>query len=243
MSVGKLLLAGGLGALAVAAGTQAAPLSTFLPATKGFWPTLNGHGRPGHVALTFDDGPDEQSTPRFLTRLAELDVRATFFLLGMMCERYPSMARRIVDEGHEVAVHSWDHRNHLRHPPGRRTTDQLARTADIIEAQSGIRPRYFRPPYGALTAADLVAARGLGLQTVLWTAWGQDWQRTCTPRSVLQEVLSGDVDGGTVLLHDSDCTSEPGSWRATLGALPGLVDWCRARDLELGTVGAHGLAA
>ena len=238
MKLGKLLLAGGV----TAAALQAAPLTTFLPATKRFWPDLNGRGTPGHVALTFDDGPDEQSTPRFLALLGERDVKATFFLLGMMCERYPSMAQRMVDEGHEVAVHSWDHRNHLRHSPSR-TVDQLARTADLIEAQSGIRPQYFRPPYGALTAADLVAARQLGLTTVLWTAWGQDWQRTSTPTSVLDEVLSGQVDGGTILLHDTDCTSEPGSWRATLGALPPLLDWCRARGLDVGTVGAHGLAA
>jgi peptidoglycan/xylan/chitin deacetylase (PgdA/CDA1 family) len=236
--LGKLLLAGG-----IAAAVQAAPLTTFLPATKRLWPSLNGHGAPGHVALTFDDGPDEQSTPRFLTLLGQLDVKATFFLLGEMCERYPSVAQRIVDEGHEVAVHSWDHRNHLRNLPGRRTADQLARTADIIEAQCGVRPSYFRPPYGALTTADLVAARGLGLQTVLWTSWGQDWQRSSTAQSVLDEVTSGVVDGGTVLLHDSDCTSEPGSWRATLGALPLLVDWCHDRDLKVGTVGAHGLAA
>ena len=239
MRLGRLLVGSSLAVAAV----QAAPLTTFVPASKRLWPNLNGHGTPGHVALTFDDGPDEQSTPRFLSLLDDLDVTATFFLLGMMCERYPSMARRIVDAGHEVAVHSWDHRNHLRNLPGRRTADQLARTAEIIEAQSGVRPRYFRPPYGALTTADLIAARGLGLQTVLWTAWGQDWQRQCTPQSVLEEVLSGDVDGGTILLHDSDCTSEPGSWRATLGALPGLIDWCHDRDLVVGTVGAHGLAA
>jgi len=237
--LGRLLLAGGVAAAAV----QAAPLTTFLPMTKRCLPDLSGKGAPGHVALTFDDGPDEQSTPRFLSLLRAHNVKATFFVLGMMCERYPSMARQIVDEGHEVAVHSWDHRNHLRHRPGRPTFDQLSRTAEIIEAQSGVRPQWFRPPYGALTSADLVAARQLGLQTVLWTAWGQDWQRASTAESVLDEVLSGTVDGGTILLHDSDCTSEPGAWRATLGALPGLIDWCHARDLAVGTVGAHGLAA
>ena len=226
---------------AVAAAVQAAPLATFVPAGKRFAPSLNGRGRSGHVALTFDDGPDAQSTPRFLDSLAGLDVRATFFLLGEMCLRYPDVARRIVAEGHEVAVHSWDHRNHLRNLPGRRTSDQLARTADLIEAQTGVRPEYFRPPYGALTTADLVVARRLGLRTVLWTAWGQDWQRGLTASDVVDEVLRGDLDGGTVLLHDSDCTSEPGSWRATLGALPQLVGTLREQGLEVGTVGSHGL--
>jgi peptidoglycan/xylan/chitin deacetylase (PgdA/CDA1 family) len=234
---GRLLLVGG----AAAAAVQAAPLATFLRPTKPLLATLNGTGRAGHVALTFDDGPDAQSTPQFLDALAQLNVKATFFLLGQMCERYPSLAQRLVDDGHEVAVHSYDHRNHLRHPPGRRTHEQLARTADLIEKQSGVRPRWFRPPYGALTTAGLVAAKDLDLQTVLWTAWGQDWQRGLTAQDVLDEVTSGKVDGGTILLHDSDCTSEPGSWRATLGALPGLVEWCRERGLQLGTVGAHGL--
>jgi hypothetical protein len=57
----------------------------------------------------------------------------------------------------------------------------------------------------------------------------------------VDEVLRGQVDGGTVLLHDSDCTSEPGSWRATLGALTPLVQALRERGLEVGTVGSHGL--
>jgi peptidoglycan/xylan/chitin deacetylase (PgdA/CDA1 family) len=235
--LGKALLA--CGAVAVAA--QAAPLATFVPAGKRFAPRLNGRGRAGHVALTFDDGPDAQSTPRFLDELGRLDVRATFFLLGEMCERYPDQARRIVDEGHEVAVHSWDHRNHLRNLPGRRTAEQLTRTAELISAQTGVTPAYFRPPYGALTSSDLVEARKLGLRTVLWTAWGQDWQRGLRPQDVVDEVLRGDLDGGTVLLHDSDCTSEPGSWRATLGALPALVDAFHAQGLEVGTVGDHGL--
>jgi peptidoglycan/xylan/chitin deacetylase (PgdA/CDA1 family) len=235
--LGKALLACG----AAAAAVQAAPLASFVPAGKRLTPGLNGQGRSGHVALTFDDGPDEQSTPLFLDVLRALDVRATFFLLGEMCQRYPDAAKRLVDEGHEVAVHSWDHRNHLRHLPGRRTADQLSRTADIVEQQTGVRPAYFRPPYGALTAADVVAARRLGLRTVLWTAWGQDWQRDLRPSDVVDEVLRGHLDGGTVLLHDSDCTSEPGSWRATLGALPPLVAALREQGLDVGTVGSHGL--
>ncbi|MCU1599526.1 MAG: pgdA 4, partial [Frankiales bacterium] len=104
--IGRALLACG----AVAAAVQAAPMTTFVPMGKRFAPRINGRGRAGHVALTFDDGPDAQSTPRFLDLLAKLDTRATFFLLGEMCERYPDVARQVVDGGHEVAVHSWDHR-------------------------------------------------------------------------------------------------------------------------------------
>ena len=239
MTVRRWALAAG----AAAAAVQAAPLLTFVPALKPAFPVLNGRGARGHLALTFDDGPDPDSTPRFLDRLAELDLRATFFLLGQMAQRSPDLTRRLRDEGHEVAVHSWDHTNHLRHLPGRRTSDQLSRTADLLEAQTGDRPLLFRPPYGALTAAGLTAARELGLQTVLWTAWGKDWTRTCTPASVLAEATAGVLDGGTVLLHDSDCTSEPGAWRASYGALPLLLDWCGERGIQVGPVRDHGLVS
>jgi len=237
----RRMVTAGTAVVAAGAAVQSAPLVTALPGLRRIWPGLAGHGTRGHTALTFDDGPDAASTPLFLDRLAELDVRATFFVLGEMAERFPDLARRIVDAGHEVAVHSWDHRNHLRNSPGRRTTEQLERTAALLEAQTGTRPTYFRPPYGALTAADLAAAGRLGLHPVLWTAWGKDWTAHATPASVLASVVSGTVDGGTVLLHDSDCTSAPGSWRSAYGALPGLVDWCRGRGLELGPLGAHGL--
>ncbi|RZS87344.1 peptidoglycan/xylan/chitin deacetylase (PgdA/CDA1 family) [Motilibacter rhizosphaerae] len=220
---------------------QAAPLLTFVPPLKPLWPRVNGAGRTDHVALTFDDGPDSASTPAFLDLLAERGVRATFFLLGTMAVRHPGLARRIVDEGHEVAVHSWDHRNHLRHLPGPATREQLERTVDLLEAQTGVRPRFFRPPYGALTAADLVAARQLGLQTVLWTAWGRDWEEQATPESVAA-LVGRDLRGGaTVLLHDSDCTSSPLSWHATLGAVPLVLDACERLGLAVGTVGEHGL--
>ena len=67
-----------------------------------------------------------------------------------------------------------------------------------------------------------------GLTTVLWTTWGRDWRQEATPESVIADVLRRYVDGGTVLLHDSDCESYPGSWRSTLGALPKLADELRA---------------
>ncbi len=228
------------GALAAAGAVHAAPLVTSLPLLRPLWPALAGHGTAGHVALTFDDGPDAASTPQFLDVLARHEVHATFFLLGEMVERFPDLPRRMVDAGHELAVHSWDHRNHLRHPPGR-TTEQLARTAQLIERRSGTRPMFFRPPYGALTAAGLRAAASVGLTPVLWTAWGRDWTARADAASVLAQVTSGAVAGGTVLLHDSDCTSAPGAWHSAHQALPDLLAWCRRRGLDVGKLAEHGL--
>ncbi|MFC7733828.1 polysaccharide deacetylase family protein [Actinomadura keratinilytica] len=92
-----------------------------------------------------------------------------------------------------------------------------------------------------LSAEALAAARRRGLRPVLWTAWGRDWTRTATPASVLAALAPGLRGGATVLLHDSDCTSAPGSWRAALGALPGLVARCADLGLQVGPLREHGV--
>src|ERR1700733_7450528 len=131
----------GLGALAVA---QAGPGLTGLgPVRRRFFPRLAGQGDPGHVALTFDDGPDPQSTPLFLQALAEQQVRATFFLLGGMVERAPALTAEIVAAGHEVGVHGYDHRYLPARLPAAVRSD-LRRATDVITAATGDRPRVFR---------------------------------------------------------------------------------------------------
>src|SRR5262245_60347337 len=185
-------------------------------------PGLAGVGIPGHVALTFDDGPDPSSTPAFLAALDDLDVHATFFMLGDMARRAPGLAAEVAAAGHEVAVHGDVHRSQLRLSP-RVVADDIARARDAVATASGVEPLWFRPPYGTLSLSGLRGAHRAGLRTVLWTAWGRDWRAEATPESVVGDVLDGYVDGGTVLLHDSDCTSAPKCWQATLEALPSLT--------------------
>jgi peptidoglycan/xylan/chitin deacetylase (PgdA/CDA1 family) len=230
-----------LGLTGIALAAHAAPaLASIAPLRRRLLPGLSGSGNPGHVALTFDDGPDPDSTPAFLEVLAEHQVKATFFLLGRMLQASPDIGRALAEAGHEVAVHGWEHRCMLLRGP-RATDDDLARARDLIAAATGEMPRWYRPPYGVLSASALGAARRLGLTPVLWTNWGRDWERQATPESVLATVTRDLAGGGTVLLHDSDCTSYPGSWHSTLGALPRLADEFAARALTVGTVGDHGI--
>jgi peptidoglycan/xylan/chitin deacetylase (PgdA/CDA1 family) len=206
-----------------------------------WWPSrLAGAGDPGHVALTFDDGPDPDSTPAFLTTLDSLQVTATFFLLGRMLTASPGLGRDLVAAGHEIAVHGWSHRCLVARGP-RGTYDDLARAYDVISDITGVRPRWYRPPYGVLTVWALSAARRLGLTPVLWTTWGADWTARATPASVLATVRRDLAGGGTILLHDSDCTSAPDSWRATLGAVPPLVAGIRSAGLAIGPLREHGV--
>ena len=229
----------GLG-LAAGVALNLAPALTRMPAVRGRFERLNGDGHRGRVALTFDDGPDPSSTPEFLRCLERLDVKATFFLLGAMVQKAPSLARELVEQGHEVGVHGWDHRSlALRGPAA--TRRQIVDGAAIVADRTGQPPTWWRPPYGVLTTAGLASARRTGLTPVLWGSWGRDWTKHATAATVTAHLAAGFRPGVTVLLHDSSCTAAPGSWRSALGALPDLVRRCRDDGLEVGALGAHGL--
>lgn len=244
---------GGAAARAVAGGVatgaavlslrHAAPaLSAIGPLRRWTWPALAGTGHPGHVALTFDDGPDPTSTPAFLRLLAAHDVRATFFVLGEMLEQMPDLGGELAAAGHEVGVHGWDHHCLLLRTP-RRTTEHLAAARDLVTATTGARPRWYRPPYGVLAGGATRAAREAGLTPVLWTAWGRDWSSRATPDSIVAAVRRRPASGATVLLHDSDCTSALHSWHRTLAALPRLLDGWRNAGLRVGPLSEHGVIA
>jgi peptidoglycan-N-acetylglucosamine deacetylase len=230
-------------AVALAAGlavAHAGPGITALRTVRtALFPLLSGQAESDHVALTFDDGPDPAATPQFIDELRQRGIRATFFVLGSQVSRSPRLAADIADAGHEIGVHGWRHRYlPLRGPVA--TYADLAETKEIIAATAGIDAWLFRPPYGVLSSAGLVAARRLCLTSVLWSCWGREWAPGATVETVYQTLLSDLAGGATVLLHDSDVTSPRGSWRAALGALRLLLDECDRRGLKVGPLGEHG---
>jgi peptidoglycan-N-acetylglucosamine deacetylase len=229
------------GAVAGVAVAQAGPGVTGLPPVRRLmFPRLCGQGDRGHVALTFDDGPDPASTPQFLQVLAEHDVRATFFMLGSMVARHKALAAEVAAAGHELAVHGWDHRYLPARTP-RAVWSDLLRATDQVGNVAGYPPQFFRPPYGVLSGPALLAASRLGLNPVLWRSWGREWTPGATPESVYATLADGLTGGVTVLLHDTLATAPPGSWQAGLGAVPMLLAECSDRGLKAGPLGEHGL--
>lgn len=225
------------GAAALLAAHAGPSLTAVAPLRRRLLPALSGQGRPGGVALTFDDGPDPQGTPAVLEALDALGWSATFFLLGTQCERYSGVARELVTHGHEIALHGSTHRNHLRRSPASVLADLRDGRAQVEQA-TGRGVTLFRPPYGVLSGGTVAAASRLRLRTVLWTAWGRDWL-VRPPEQVVGTLRRGLTDGGTLLLHDSDCTSQPGSWRATAACLPQLAEELVARGLEVRPLSRH----
>jgi peptidoglycan/xylan/chitin deacetylase (PgdA/CDA1 family) len=233
------LAAAGLAVAGLAVAHAGPGITGLGPVRRAAFGRLAGEGGPWHVALTFDDGPDPAVTPDFARVLGERGVTATFFLLGEQVAKAPGLAAELAAAGHEIGVHGWEHRYLTLRGP-RATLDDIRRATDLIENAAGTRPRLFRPPYGVLTGGALLAARRLGLTPVLWGAWGREWAPGATSASVYASLAARLHGGVTVLLHDSDCTSPPGSSRAALGALPRLLDECARRELSVGPLGQHG---
>jgi peptidoglycan/xylan/chitin deacetylase (PgdA/CDA1 family) len=182
------------------------------------------------VAVTFDDGPHPQGTPAVLDALDALGWRATFFVLGEQVRRYPQIVQETARRGHAVALHGDSHRYLIGRSPGAAVRD-LRRGRDTLAELLGEAPLWWRPPYGVLSGPSLAAALALRLRPVLWSAWGRDWRPGATPAGVVAELLAGRTDGGTLLLHDSDLMSAPGSWRTTVAALPILAEKLSDRGL------------
>lgn len=193
-----------------------------------------GTGRAGSVALTFDDGPSPAATPAVLDALDRLGLRATFFVLGEAVAAAPWLAGEIARRGHEVACHGMRHVHHLLRSPGAVLADTAAAVDQL--AGLGLRPRFYRPPYGQVSAATLVGARRAGCEVVLWSAWGREFAETA-PGPVLRRLVRGLRPGAVVLLHDSDAHSPAGTAERTLAVLPGLAAALDRRGLEGGPLG------
>ena len=153
------------------------------------------------VALTFDDGPDPDWTPRVLDTLAARDVPATFFLVGDRALRAVGTAREIVARGHEVGSHGWSHRSFWLCGP-RRTAHEIDRAQETLADLTGTTPRFFRPPWGMVNAAMFPILRTRGLQPVFWSIQPEGMRPTPADAQVTY-VVGRAHPGAIVDLHDA----------------------------------------
>lgn len=193
--------------------------------------TLEPGRAAGAVALTFDDGPHPDGTPRVLEILAEHHARATFFVVGEQVVRRPELLRRIVDQGHSVQLHGYRHRLQLR-LTARQLRDDVERGTGAIEDALGAPPRLHRPPYGIYSSAGLELVHARELRPLLWASWGKDWRKFTTSARIARRVLSGLREGDVILLHDADFYSSQRSHERTAGALDFILSELRSRELD-----------
>lgn len=167
-----------------------------------FLPALT-HGAPegNEIALTFDDGPDPELTPRVLEALARHQARACFFVIGRQVEQNPDLTRRIVAEGHLIANHSYSHPWCVNFFTSARLEAEIRECQAAIRRATGLTPAFYRPPMGQTSPSLARALERTGLTAVGWSARGFDtrWSAPRARRRILAQVSAG----GVVLLHDS----------------------------------------
>ena len=169
------------------------------------------------VAITFDDGPAPGYTDRVLDQLDALNLRATFFCLGAKVRAHPDLAAEVVQRGHTVGTHGFQHDSHFARTP--RWVGNDLRSALRAHTEAGLAaPRWFRPPYGHVTSATVWHARRAGLPIVLWSASGLEWSQP-TADAVAEHVTRTMDRGAIVLLHDTDVSNPAGSTQRVLDAL------------------------
>ena len=180
-----------------------------------------------YIAMTYDDGPHATLTPRLLDMLKERGIKATFFVVGKNVAEYPKIAKRIVDEGHEIASHSWSHPL-LSKLSDASVRDQLERTHAAIEKATGVNTTLLRPPYGGFTERQRRWAHGeFGYKTILWDLDPLDW-KVRNANHVEREILQNTRAGSIILTHDIH--------KSTVDAMPGTLDALLARGFKFATV-------
>ena len=177
------------------------------------------------VALTFDDGPSSQFTPKILDILKAYDVQASFFVVGEHVRKYPEIVSRMYNEGHDIGNHTYDHIN-VPTTAAPILSSQLVATNIEVMKVTGEHPMYVRPPRGMYDARFRRLVELMGMQTVLWSLSSQDWRGAVSPEQMIARLLSRVKPGDIILFHDSGSLirGEGASRQRTVDALPRIIE-------------------
>jgi peptidoglycan-N-acetylglucosamine deacetylase len=193
--------------------------------TPEYHPNLWRQPPPRVVYLTFDDGPNSTWTPQILDILDEYDVTATFFVLGQEAASHPGLIRRMAEEGHTIANHSYNHAS-MAGMSFSQVQWQVQATENAVRSAGETIASCLRPPYGAMDGNTRSFASALGYQIVLWNVDPQDW---INPGSgvIVDRVVRNTRSGSIVLLHDGG-----GNRAQTVQALRPIIQQLSAQGYQ-----------
>jgi peptidoglycan/xylan/chitin deacetylase (PgdA/CDA1 family) len=180
---------------------------------------------PNAIALTIDDGPQPEWTPKMLDLLAEHQVKATFSVIGIQVKQFPSLARRIVEAGHLLCNHTMHHPLDIASLPRRKVNAEITEAHDRIAGATGVAPRLFRSPGGAWSHTVLESAAEHGMIPIDWDIDPRDWARPGTHhiKHAMLKAKAGDI----LLCHDGG-----GDRAETIKALRVVIPTLQKRGLQ-----------
>ena len=150
------------------------------------------------IYLSFDDGPDPEITPFVLDELDKYDAKATFFCIGKNADAQPELTRRIINEGHALGNHTYDHLNGWK-------TDGRVYLDNILKAGKIINTVLFRPPYGRITnkTVKVITAQPYGFKVIMWSVLSGDFDNSISPEKCFVNIIKNAGSGSIVVFHDS----------------------------------------
>jgi len=179
------------------------------------------------VALTFDDGPNDRYTTKFLKILEKEKIKATFFLVGKKINKSPGVAKKIKLAGHEIGNHSYAHLDYTKLPPTK-IEDDITKSQIVFYKKLGILPLIFRPPYGRLRKRDHTTVSKYFLKVVNWSLDTRDWEPTTTNGIVKDRILTYLKPGSIIICHDNN--------KHSLETLPDIIREVKKRGYRFVTI-------
>lgn len=180
------------------------------------------------VAITFDDGPNPPYTLEIARILEEYDVRGTFFEVGKAVAQRPDITQELIERGHLIGNHSYNHGAFSYLDPG---YPELKQTEDIIRDATGMCPAFFRPPHGTHTPFMSKVVNGAGMTVVNWDVSAKDWVET-DPERLAEHILERVKPGSIILLHDGIDGNIGADRSVVVDALPAILEGLRAKGLK-----------
>jgi peptidoglycan/xylan/chitin deacetylase (PgdA/CDA1 family) len=189
-----------------------------------YYLTSINKGKRKSVALTFDDGPDEDNTPKILQILREKDVKATFFVIGKKAEKYPDIIRQINEEGHTLANHSYSHSYLIAFFSTKRLKADLLRCNEVITGIIEKSPLFFRPPFGVTNPRYATVIKELQLNSIGWSLRSLD-TRAKNKYQLISRILAVLQKRDIILLHDN--------LPVTADALEDIIEHCVQKGIKI----------
>jgi peptidoglycan/xylan/chitin deacetylase (PgdA/CDA1 family) len=189
---------------------------------------MRGDPNQRQIALTFDDGPHPDTTPKLLAILDRYHVKATFFQVGEMAEKYPDLVRAAVAAGHSIGNHTYHHVSLIKIPE-EDVAREIKSCGEVLRSITGKAPRWLRPPGGDYDPHVAEVSEALGYTMVLWTDDPGDYASP-GPRVILSRTLGTASNGGILLLHDGI--------QQTVDVLPQIIESLQKQGYQFVTIDA-----
>jgi peptidoglycan/xylan/chitin deacetylase (PgdA/CDA1 family) len=189
-------------------------------------------GKERKVYLTFDDGPTPEVTEWVLDTLASHGIKATFFCIGNNIENHPHIFRKVIDEGHTIGNHTFNHLNgwNTENEPYLNNVEAAENTIVALYPAFKIN-MLFRPPYGKIKASQSRRLRAQGYSIIMWDVLSADFDQSISPKKCLKNVIDNTRDGSIIIFHDSVKAFENLKY-----ALPLTIEYLKSKGYEFGVI-------